>query len=475
MSALADRNTTPSSERSDAKPQDNPCWFLYFAVGGGAIGGLLYGYDTGIISGALLQIKKDFSIGHRMQEFVTSAILAGAIAGAFIGGWLTDRLGRKHTIQIVASVYAIGAIACSLAPDALLLCLGRVFLGLAVGASSQTVPAYVAELAPPERRGRFVASFNVAIGLGILAANLVASGLGAAWSWRWMIGGAAIPAACFLACALFMPESPRWLVSKGRIEDAKGELASVRNSGADIDAGLGEIKDVVDAESNSSDKGWPGLTEGWVRPAVFAALGVAAFTQLTGIEMMIYYAPTLLTGVGFSHETALRSSLWLGLVYAVMTTLGLMIVDKIGRRRLTLVMLPGAALSLIVLGCLFVAGWAQGTHAWVVVACLLSYMFFNAGGIQVVGWLLGSETYPLSVRGAGTSAQAVTVWSADLLVTITALTLVQALGTGGVMWVYGAMNILAFVFVFRFLPETAGKSLEQIENTLRAGKFKPSQ
>jgi sugar porter (SP) family MFS transporter len=416
--------------------------YLIFVVGVGAIAGFLYGYDTGIISGALLAIREEFGLDHRMQEATAASILVGAI-----GGWLTERIGRRWTVTTLAAVYLVGALASSLAPSPWLLIGARVVLGLAVGASSQAVPVYLAELAPAAHRGRCVTMFNVAIGLGILSANLVASEFREVWSWRWMIGGAVIPAALLCVCTVFLPESPRWLVGRGKIDLGRRQLARVRPDGTDLDGEISAIERVVEAERSAPIRGWRGLGQSWLRPAVVAALGIAAFTQITGIEMMIYYAPTLLTGVGIDHATALRSTLWLGLVYAVMTAIGLAIVDRVGRRALSLWMLPGAALSLFVLGGLLLSGFAGGERAWPVLACLLAYMFFNAGGIQVVGWLSGSEMYPLSVRAAGTSAQATMVWGSNLIVTATALTLVHSLGTGGTMLLYGLMNVLAFVFV----------------------------
>jgi sugar porter (SP) family MFS transporter len=457
------RNSAPSRSKG----------FLFFVTGVTAIAGFLYGYDTGIISGALLQIRDEFRLGHQMQEIVASAILVGAMIGALSCGWLFERIGRKRTLTILAAVYVLGAIACSLAPNPALLIAGRIFLGFAVGGSSQTAPVYVAELAPAEGRGHFVTSFNVAIGLGIVAANLVGSTLHGVWSWRWMIAAAAAPAAVFFLCTWKIPESPRWLVGQCKSDQAREELKRVCADEGKVDAEVKEIEEITAKEGNAPVKGWRGLGQPWVRPAVVAALGVAAFTQLTGIEMMVYYAPTMLTGVGFSHETALKSSLWLAIVYAVMTTLGLSIVDRVGRRRLSLWMLPGAAVALLALGALLAFHLASGKSNWLIVASLLTYMFFNAGGIQVVGWLSGSEMYPLSVRGAGSSAQATMVWGADLLVTATALTLVSVLGTGGTMWAYAAMNVLAFFFTLRFVPETAGRSLEDIENSLRRGEFHP--
>ncbi|WP_264048973.1 sugar porter family MFS transporter [Methylobacterium flocculans] len=478
MSARAEASRLPTTvevagatEGGRARARFSP--FLIFVVGVGALAGFLYGYDTGIISGALLAIRDEFGLDHRMQEMTAAAILVGAIGGSLAGGWLTERVGRRRTLTVLATVYVVGALASSLAPSAGLLIAARIVLGLAVGASSQAVPVYLAELAPANRRGRCVTMFNVAIGLGILSANLVASEFREMLSWRWMIGAAILPAAILCACTFVLPESPRWLVGRDRSDAARRDLARVRPPGTDLDRELGEIERVVEVEKSAPVKGWRGLAQGWVRPAVLAALGIAAFTQLTGIEMMIYYAPTLLTGVGVDHATALRSTLWLGLVYAVMTAIGLAIVDRVGRRNLSLFMLPGAALSLFLLGGLLTFGLAGGDRSWPILACLLAFMFFNAGGIQVVGWLSGSEMYPLSVRAAGTSAQATMVWGSNLVVTASALTLVDALGTGGVMLLYGALNVAAFLFVLRFVPETAGRSLEAIEGALRDGTFRP--
>lgn len=449
--------------------------FLVFVTATTAVAGFLYGYDTGIISSALLAITNQFHLQHTMQETVASAILVGAICGALTCGWAFEKLGRRKMILVLGAVYILGALLSSIAPNPVLLIFARIFLGFAVGGSSQTVPVYVAEMAPAQGRGHFVTTFNVAIGLGIVTADVVGSSLHHL-SWRWMIGAACVPATIFLLCALKLPESPRWLVRQDKVDKARDALKSVRADDADLDGEIHEMQDVVKKEQEAPVRGWRGLGQDWVRPAVTAALGIAAFTQLTGIEMMIYYAPTLLTGLGYSREGALLSSLGLGITYAVMTTTGLLLVERVGRRRLTLWMLPGAALALLALGAVLIFKIAdKGHNAWMVLALLLIYMLFNAGGIQVVGWLSGSEMYPLAVRGAGTSAQATMVWGADLAVTITALTLVHTLTAGGTMWLYAGMNVLAFFFVLRFFPEVGGKSLEEVETMLHEGHFEPSK
>ena len=446
--------------------------FLYVITGVTAIAGFLYGYDTGIISGALLPISSEFHLGHRMQEIVASSILVGAVIGALSCGTISERIGRKRTIMTVACVFCAGSLASSLAPSPLLLALARILLGFAVGGSSQVTPMYIAELAPPSRRGRLVISFNLSIGIGILVANIVGFTLQDVWSWRWMIVAAVLPAIVLLLCMLRLPESARWLAENVSIEKARSVLKQVRDNESDVNFELDEIRQVV-AEGGSGKKAsWSMLLEPWLRPAAVAAFGVAAFTQLSGLETMIYYTPTVLSGAGFGKSAALLASLSVSIVFVTMTAIGRHIVDRVGRRRLTLVMVPGTVVSLVVLGSMFRMGMARTqSGSWLLVACLLVYMVFNAGGVQVIGWLMGSEMFPLAIRGKASSIHAATLWGSNLIITSTALSMVSLLGTGGAMWVYAGLNLLGFLFVWRFVPETTGHSLEDIENHLRAGKF----
>jgi sugar porter (SP) family MFS transporter len=331
---------------------------------------------------------------------------------------------------------------------------------------------YIAELAPPRRRGRLVISFNLSIGIGILVANIVGFTLQDVWTWRWMIAAAVFPAIILFLCMLMLPESPRWLAENISMEKARAVLESVRDDPSDVNFELEEIRQVV-AEGGSGRRAkWSMLLEPWIRPAAIAAFGVAAFTQLGGLETMIYYTPTVLSGAGFGKSAALLASLGVSIVFVSMTAIGRQIVDRVGRRRLTLVMVPGTVVSLIVLGIMFRMGMAKTqTGSMWLVACLLIYMVFNAGGVQVIGWLMGSEMFPLAIRGKAASVHAATLWGSNLIVTSTALSTVALVDAGGLMWLYAAINFLCFVFVWRFVPETTGHSLEDIENHLRAGKF----
>jgi MFS family permease len=278
-----------------------------------------------------------------------------------------------------------------------------------------------------------------------------------------------------LLVMLRLPESPRWLVKHDETDAARSVLESVRPDDYDVDPELRSIVELEERkqETKRSNRGWSGLRQPWVRPALVVGCGIAIFTQLSGIEMIIYYSPTILTDNGFSTTAALRVSVGLGLTYLVMMIVGLTIVDKVGRRRLTMVMVPGAALSLFVLGTFFVTGHDGRAQTPYIVATLLVFMFFNAGGLQLMGWLTGSEIYPLGVRSAGTSAQSMTLWTTNMLITLTVLTTIEGIGVGQTMWLYALFNVAAWIFVFFRMPELTGHSLEDIEGRLRKGKFRP--
>ncbi|GBG38533.1 sugar porter family MFS transporter [Mycobacterium montefiorense] len=439
------------------------------------ISSLLYGYDTGIISGALLQIRAQFQMDDQTTEMVTSAILAGAIIGALAGSKLSERFGRRRTVMMLSLVFVVGSLASALAPAALELAIARVILGFAVGGATQTVPMYIAELAPSNHRGRLVLTFQIGIGAGIVIATIV--GAAQSISWRIAIGCAALPALLMLAMAWRLPESPRWLVEQGRhVEVARAVLQRLRGQSASVDSELAGIVAIDDEQRQAArhESGWRGLRRPWVRPALVVGCGIAIFTQLSGIEMIVYYAPTILTSNGFNHSTALQVSVGLGVTYLIMMIAGLSVVDVVGRRRLTLMMVPGAAISLFVLGGLFVTGHSDRDDVPFIVTCLIVFMFFNAGGLQLMAWLTGSEIYPLSVRGAGTSAQAVTLWTTNLFITLTLLTLINAVGVGQTMWLYGLFNVLAWIFVLVKMPDLTGRSLEDIEQKLRSGHFCPA-
>jgi sugar porter (SP) family MFS transporter len=437
-----------------------------------AVSGLLYGYDTGIISGALLQIGKDFGIGHLWEQVIAASILVGAVIGALTCSRLAERRGRHGTLVLIGIVFVVGSLAASLSRDPITLSLSRLVLGFAVGGATQTAPVYVAELAPTAYRGRLVLFFQIAIGVGIVIATII--GAAQIIDWRVAIGMAAVPAAIMFALMLKLPESPRWLAREGHLDRARQALTRVRQPDIDLSEELDEIKENVRAEKRAGTRGWTGLKAAWVRPALAVGCGLAIFTQLSGIEMIVYYTPTILTDNGFSDSTALRVSVALGLTYLIAQLIGLTIIDRVGRRRLTLLTLPCAAVALIVLGSFFVTGNDGKSMIPWIIATLVAFMAFTAGGIQLMGWLTGSEIYPLATRAAGAAAQSASLWGTNVLITLTLLSTMNAIGTGQTFWMYAAFNIIAFAYLYRKMPELTGRSLEQIENHLEQGKFKPA-
>lgn len=441
-----------------------------------ALGGLLYGYDTGVISGTLPQITQDYGIAAHgvVAELIAALILAGAVVGALVMGSVSRRIGRKRSIVVVATVFAVGVVLCALSPTPATLMASRFFLGLAVGGCTQTIPAYIGELAPHERRGSYVTFFNVAIGVGILSAALVNLVFNAV-AWEWKVAVAVVPAVVLLVGILAQPESPRWLVARNRTDEAREVLQRLRPTRAEAAAEVAEIERIHDVEvEKSADEGeWHAILHAaWLRPAVVAGVMVAIFTQITGLEMMIYYTPTLLRQAGFADDVSLWVNVAVGIVYLVMTTAGKFFVDKVGRRALMLWTLPPAAVSIAGFGFVMFVGGDSPSLPWALTFLLL-FMFFQSGGIQVVGWLMGSELYPLQIRAAATSLHAMALWGSNLLVTATALSVVNALSPGGAMLVYAALNIVAWVVIYRRVPETKGRSLEEIEDSLAQGRFLP--
>lgn len=463
-------NTAEIASGSSLKPQ------TYMAVIAtvAAIAGGLYGYDTGIISGALPQIANEFELDYRAQELVTAAILLGAVIGAICSTRLSASRGRRTTIMIVAAIYCVGVIAAVFSPNAWCLAAARLVLGFAVGGSTQIVPTYIAELAPSDKRGRLVTYFNVSIGVGILLAAIVGVAGQNLFDWRWMIGIAIVPSLLLLLGMSKLPGSPRWLVENDRRRDAAEALALVRDTPREVIEEIADIQEVVEKRDQLSTVGWAAVKERWVRPSLVAGLGIAAFTQLSGIEMMIYYTPTFLKNAGFGASAALWSALGVALTYLIMTFVGKMVVDHTGRRTLSLAMIPGAVVSLLVLGAVLHFNLAGDSQAWWIVGCLIVFMIFNSGGIQVIGWLTGAEIYPIAIRDQAIGLHAAVLWGSNLLLTGTALTMTHWLGIGGAMWVYAGLNALAWVFIFFLVPETGGRSLEDIERSLRDGTFLPN-
>lgn len=430
-----------------------------------AMGGLLFGYDTGIISAALLQITHDFSLSVMGQQIVTSAIIAGALFGCLGAAPVSDRYGRRITIMVAAAVFIVGTAGATMAHSVPFLTFSRFILGLAVGASSQIVPIYIAEIVPADRRGQLVVLFQMAVVFGVTI-SFIAGYLLRDHSWRLMFALGAIPAILLLVGMIFLPNSPRWMSMRGDVPGARKVLRLVRSSDK---AAERELKSILEAQTDQA--AWPEVFRPWLRPAIVAAVGVALLTQITGINAVLYYAPTIFASVGFGQGSAILASIPIGVAMIIATMFGSRAVDTWGRRTLMLRLLPFSALSLAVLATVFMTGATQGAGPWIAVAALVAYAIFNAGSLSVAIWLIGAEVFPQPVRSKGMSLVSGSHWAADLLVSLTTLSLIEAIGPAGTFWLFAAINALAVLFVWKYVPETKGRSLEEIEASLREHRF----
>jgi len=450
-----------------SEPKSEVNSFVYIAVAVAAIGGLLFGYDTGVISGAILFIKAQFLLSSAMEEIVVSAVLVGAVIGAVIGGILTDRFGRRGLIILAGIIFTASAIASALAPTVTWLIFDRVASGLAIGIASFISPMYIAELVPAKVRGSLVAVNMLAITTGIVVAYLADYALSGIHGWRYMFGLAAIPSIILTIAMWKLPDSPRWLIGKSRVEQARRVLQLARTQ-SDVSA---EIAGIQKSMEQQGDGGMAGLFEPSLRMPLIVGAGLAIFQQITGINTVIYYAPTIFRFAGITAAgPAILAGAALAMVMWCFHVLAIFLLDRVGRRPLLLTGVAGQIVGLAILGAAFQFQQFASFESSIAIGGLVIYVACFAFGLGPIFWLLISEIYPLKVRGAAMSAVTVANWAMNLAVAVTFLTLVAVLGRAGTFWLYGVIALGAWVFTYFLVPETKGKSLEQIEAHWRTGK-----
>jgi SP family sugar:H+ symporter-like MFS transporter len=445
----------------------------------GALGGLLFGYDTGVISGALLFIPKDFKLSPFLQGAIVAGLLLGAMIGSAVAGRLSDRLGRRRLIIMAAIVFTLGALLAAFAPSVTVLIAARVIIGLGVGSAALVVPLYLSEIAPTEIRGAISSLNQLMIVSGILVAFIVNAILASSGNWRLMLGLAAVPSLILLVGMLFMPETPRYLVHAGEEEEAHEVLEDLPGDERPEER-IEEILEVEQAEEGEGGLG--GLWRAkWVRPALLVATGLAVFQQLVGINTIIYYAPTTLTNVGFAKTSAIYANLIIGVINVAMTVIAIRIVDRVGRKPMLYGGVAGMVLSLAVLG-ISLSVLATPHHpgdpaAVITLVCLTTFIASFAATWGPVVWVMIPEVLPLSVRGTAMGVAVFGNWAANFAVSQTFPPLLKAVGPGPVFLGYAALGILAGVFVKAFVAETKGRSLEEIEGDLqdRSGRGRHGQ
>lgn len=431
------------------------------------LGGLLFGYDTGVIAGALLFIGPEFDLGSFAQGLVVAAVPIGAVFGAAYAGPAADKYGRRLIILLAAGVFIVGALGSAAAPGVEVLVIARVVIGVAIGFASAAAPVYISEVAPPESRGRLVSFFQLAVTIGILIAYLVGLAFDASEGWRWMLGLGCVPALALAFGMWRMPQSPRWLVMHGDNFAARATLAKIRVDDPDtIDRELEEIEQSLDEQPGA----WSELLQPVVKAALVVGVGLAILQQVTGINTVIYYAPTIVefTGVNSSAGSIL-AAVGVGVINVLMTILALRLLDRAGRRTLLFVGVSGMTISLFALGAAFEVSGGESTLASVIaIGSLMTYVASFAISLGPIFWLLNAEIYPLSVRSKAAGIGTMANWTFNFIVSLTFLLLIEALGRSGAFWFYGAIGFLTLIFCWKLVPETKGKHLEDIQAEFQA-------
>jgi sugar porter (SP) family MFS transporter len=432
-----------------------------------ALGGLLFGFDTGVIAGAMLYIVPDLHLGPAEQGLVVSAVTFGALFGALAGGTSADSLGRRRTNIAAGLSFIFGSVVSAIAPNVEVLVGGRIIIGVAIGLTSVAGPMYIAELAPAHQRGTLVSLFQLAVTIGILVSYIVDRSLAPAQAWRWMLGLAVVPGALLVIGMLPMPESPRWLQKNGAETAARGVLALFRTP-AQVEEDVREIREDL-AHNLRSD--WADLLTPGLRPALLVGIGLAVFQQVTGINTIIYYAPQIFQKAGFDKgTTALAATIGIGVINVLSTLIAMWLVDRVGRKPLLLVGLTGMTASLATLGIAQRFGSSLGVSphslAPITVGFIGFYIVCFAFSMGPIVWLMISEIFPNQSRARASAISTAANWTANFLVSLSFPILQAAMGPS--LWfVYAAMGVAALIFVIGYVPETKGKSLEEISRQWR--------
>ena len=425
-----------------------------------ALGGVLYGYDMGIIAAAALFVKHTFRLSALMEEWVVSIVLIGAMIGAIVGGAVADRIGRRATLVWAAGIFIVGSLLAPLSTSVAMLIVARAIIGIGIGFTSVTAPVYVSELAPPQSRGMLIGLYQFALTVGIALANLVGYWLAAQQAWRLMFGVAVVPTLFFLMVILTVPESPRWLFAHARPKDAEAVLRSYTD-----DVGAQQfLADIEEGLRTPLEQSWSALWSPAVRGALFIAVGLTVLQQVTGINTIIYYGPQIFELAGSaSHASAIFATLLVAVVNVLATVVGIALVDRIGRKPLLYAGVSGMTVALFALSFAFSHTGALGAHLGAVaIACLMVYIACFAFSLGAIAWILVAEVFPLRVRGRGVAAGTLFSGIANFAVSLTFLSLINSLGSAGTFAIYGTLSIATLVFVRFVVPETCGRDLESI-------------
>jgi len=431
-----------------------------------ALGGVLYGYDMGIIAAAVIFVRHTFALSTEMVEMVVSIVLVGAMIGAIVGGAVADRIGRRATLVWAGGIFIAGSVLAPLSPNVAVLIFARAIIGLGIGFTSVTAPVYVSELAPPQSRGFLIGLYQFALTLGIAAADLVGYWLANEEAWRLMFAIAAVPTLFFLGVILTVPESPRWLCAHGREQQAESVLLGY----TDAIGAQQFLTDIREGLKVRIEQRWSALFTPAVRGSVVIAAGFTILQQVTGINTIIYYGPQIfeLAGIG-THSHSILATFLVAVVNVVATVVGILLVDRVGRKPLLYVGVGGMTIALFVLAYSFSHEAALGAALGkVAIGCLVLYIACFAVSMGAIAWILVSEVFPLRVRGRGVAVATLASGLSNFAVSLTFLSMINVVGTASTFGIYGVLSIVTLLFVRFVVPETCGRELESISTRGKA-------
>ncbi|MGZ5514385.1 MAG: sugar porter family MFS transporter, partial [Candidatus Aminicenantales bacterium] len=419
--------------------------------------GLIFGFDTAIVAGATRYMKEQFSLNSLQEGWAVSVVLIGCMFGAGLAGPISDRIGRRRFMLVSAVLFFVSAVGCALPRTITAFVIFRFIGGLGIGSAAVLSPLYIAEVAPARVRGALVSVNQLAIVTGILLAyfvNWMFAGVGPS-NWRWMFGLGAVPSIFFFLLLLRVPESPRWLVKNGREDEARTVLTRADTAEAAA-VGIREIKDTLALEEGSFRE----LFSPAFRRPLLIAIVLAVFQQITGINAILYYAPRIFEGAGFARMSAIGQSTIVGLVNMLFTVVAIVLADRVGRRPLLLVATGGMGVSLVLLGAAFKFPFLPASALLFII---LLYIAFFASAMGPLVWVVMAEIFPIKVRGSAMGLATLILWFADFLVTLTFPIISDRFHPATAFWIYAAMCGLDLVFMWFYLPETKGRTLEEIE------------
>lgn len=430
----------------------------------GALGGLLFGYDTGVISGALLFITKDFNLTPTIEGLVVSSVMFGAILGSVISGPISDKIGRKKLMFILGLIFTISTIGSSWPPNITVMIISRLILGVAVGGASGLVPMYLAELAPAKNRGAITAINSIMNTFGMLLAYIINHALSSSGNWHFMLGFALIPSILLSIGMIFMPESPKWLANKKMFDKAKDVLRLTHKDERSVENEMFVMMSLAKKEEKGRIFD---VFKSWCRPIIILGVTIAILQQLVGTNAILYYAPSILSNSGLGDSAAIASTVGIGSVNFIMTIIGVLLVDKIGRKKMLLTGSLGMGISLLIIG---LAEFSPGNITVIMVLAMCLFMVSYSSTWGMITWVILAEIFPLKIRGAAMGVCTFSLWSATAFIALLFPIFVEKLGTGTIFIIFSIICGFSFYFVKRKLPETKGKTLEEIELDIRFGK-----